>query len=105
MATKFDEKIKEDHSVKFSPVPFSLPLIDVPSTPPRTNAISSLSATKEENNTSSKSPGIDGKEGSEMTNDLNKEETPRVSHSIEGDLYSHDATEMDLKLAAVFDGE
>ena len=80
-------------------------MLDVPSTPPRTNTISPLSATEEENNASSKLPGIDGDEGSETTNDLNKEETPTVSHSIEGDLDSYEATEMDLNLAIVFDGE
>ena len=80
-------------------------MLDVPSTPPRTNTISPLSATEEENNASSKLPGIDGDEGSETTNDLNKEETPTVSHSIEGDLDSYEATEMDLNLATVFDGE
>ena len=60
---------------------------------------------EEENNASSKLPGIDGDEGSETKNDLNKDEIPKVSHSIERDLDSYEATEVDLKLAAVFDGE
>ena len=76
-------------------------MLDVPSNPPRTNTISSLSATEEENNTSSKLPGIDGDECSETTNDLNKEEKLTISHSTEGDLDSYEATEMDFKLATV----
>lgn len=71
MATKFDEKIKEDHSVKFSPVQFSLPLLDIPSIPPRTNTISPLSTTEVKNNDSSKLSGNNGEEGSETTNDSN----------------------------------
>ena len=104
-APKLNEKTEEDNSVKYSPVPFSLPLLDVSSTSPRANSILPLSATEEENNALSKLPGIDGDECSETTNDLNKEETPTISHSTERDLDSYEATEMDLKLAAVFDGE
>ena len=78
-APKLNEKIEEDNSIKCSLVPFILPLLDVPYTPPRTNAISPLSATEERNNASRKLPRIDGDEGSETTNDFNKDET---QHSL-----------------------
>ena len=72
-----------------------------------TNPISPLSVKEEENNDTSKLPGIDWEEGSETKNDSKNDEfiTPKASHSIKGDLDSYEATEMDLKLAAVFDGE
>ena len=106
-APKLNEKTEEDQYVKCSHVPFSLPLLDVPSTPPRTNTISPLLATEDENNDSSKLPGIDEEEGTETTNDSKNDEilAPKVSHSIKGYLDSYEATEMNLKLVAVFDCE
>ena len=82
-------------------------MLDVPSTPQRTNKISPLSVKEEENRDSSKLPGINEEVGSETTNDSKNDEfiTPKASHSIKWDLDSYKATEMNLKLAAVFDGE
>ena len=82
-------------------------MLDVPSTSQRTNKISPLSAKEEENRDSSKLPEIDGEGGNETTNNSKNDEfiTPKASHSIKWDFDSYEATEMNLKLAVVFDGE
>ena len=67
-----------------------------------------LSAIEAESNDSNKLPENNEEESSETTNDLKKndETLPRkVLHSVEGDLHSYKATEMNLKLAKVFAGK
>ena len=71
-ASKLDEKTEEYHSIKCSPVPFILPLLDILSTSPRTNTVSPLSATEVESDDSIKLPENHGEEDSETTNDLKK---------------------------------
>ena len=69
-ATELKGKTEENHSLKCSSVPFSPHLLNVPSTPTRTNTVSPFSATEVESNDWSKLPGHNKEESSETANDF-----------------------------------
>ena len=76
-ATKLDEKIEEDPSIICRYAPFSLSSLDVLSTPPKTNTVSSLSATEMESNYSGEL--LESEIGkSEMMNQLKKDIEPSL---------------------------
>ena len=106
-ATKLDEKIKEDPSIKCSYTPFSLSSLDVLSTPIKMNTVSPLSATEMEGNYSVEL--LESEIGkSEMMNQLKKDiepSLPKTSYSTGRDLDNYEATRMDITIVDVIDDD